>query len=94
MPFPKIIIDALKNIEKSAYDDEYKHFMEGITDMWSDKEENRNVDEVKDRLKVHTFYGYLVSEFLEYREMEDITDKLFEEYIHLWCLWIIEEYFN
>lgn len=91
MKFPKMIIDALKNIEMSGYDDERKHFMNGIMNMWSDEEDHRTLNAVKDSLEQHTFYSYIVMGFLDNRDMEDITDKLFEEYVHIYCLAIIDE---
>ena len=86
-----MIINALRNIELESYDDELEHFKDNVRNKWSDDEDFNTFDDVKDYLESHAFYGFLVKEFLEDRDMNDVTDEQFEEYITAYCKDVVDD---
>jgi hypothetical protein len=86
MKFPKSIIKALQTMD-DGYECELNNFIEYIKKCIDDEEEEitDNAKYIKSRLECHTFYSYLVSSFLEDRDMNDITEEKFDEYLLDYC---------
>jgi hypothetical protein len=86
MKFPQSIITALQTMD-GGYECELDHFINYIKNCIDTQEEEITdiTKYIQSGLEGHTFYSYVVSSFLEDRDMTDITDEKFNEYVLDYC---------
>jgi hypothetical protein len=86
MKFPTLIIEALQTSYCSYYDKELE-FIDYIKNcIETEEEEISNITKyIQSGLECHPFYVCIISRFLEDRNMTDITDEKFNEYVLEYC---------